>query len=55
MQFTIGGLGKMEFLEDDVWQLKVLFLEQWEICPSTCLFYLVFLRYQQKAHNPILK
>ena len=29
MQFTIGGLGKMEFLEDDVWQLKVLFLEQW--------------------------
>ena len=39
MPLTMGGLGKMEFLEDDAWQLKILFLEQWAIGQSTDLFY----------------
>ena len=36
----MGGLGKMEFLEHDAWQLKILFLEQLAIfLPNLLLFY----------------
>ena len=45
----------MEFLEDSVWQLKILFLEQLATFPSKYLFHQVFLIGQQKAHIPVLK
>ena len=30
MPFTMEGLGKMEFLEHDAWQLKILFWSNWQ-------------------------
>ena len=30
MPFTMEGLGKMEFLEHDAWQLKILFWSTWQ-------------------------
>ena len=44
----MGGLGKMEFIEDYERQLKILF---WSIYRSV---YQVFLKGQQEAHNPAL-
>ena len=39
MPFIMGGLGKLEFIEDDAWQLQIFFFEQRVMVPSTDLIY----------------